>query len=289
VTGDRNIHRLTDAKHIFEPSVHSFGLPILGSLRLTRLQSLRLLSMWIFLLLTCAPAAGVEDAAAGPSLQLPIRGVVRSSAQAIISTDLALRVEKVGFKEGEQFRNGDLLIAFDCRRHRAELASAEAQHREMSVALKSAMFLNKRNASSRQDVETARARDDRAAAEAEAIRAGLDRCRIIAPYDGRIAELGIHEHEMSVAGKPLLSIVAEGEPEVELIVPSAWLTWLTLGAKFRFRIDETRNTHIGVVTRLGAAVDTVSQTIKVYAKFETPISEILPGMSGTAKFQHHGG
>ena len=207
----------------------------------------------------------------------------------MLSTDLAARVVKVGFKEGEKFRKGDLLIAFDCRRQTAELASAEAQHREMMVLFKSAIFLNKRNASSRQDVETARARADRAAADAEAIRAGLDRCRINAPYDGRVAELGIHEHEMSVAGKLLFSIVAEREPEVELIVPSAWLTWLTLGTKFRFRIDETRNTHIGVVTRLGAAVDTVSQTIKVYAKFETPISEILPGMSGTAKFQHHGG
>jgi membrane fusion protein (multidrug efflux system) len=283
------MHPPTDAKHLLNPSIHSCGLPVLGSFCLMRLLSLWLLTMSIILLLTCAPAAAVEDAGAGPSLQLPVRGVIRSSAQAVISTDLAARVNKVGFKEGEQFRKGDLLITFDCRREQAELASAEAQHREMMVAFKSAMFLNKRNAGSRQDVETARARADRAAAEAEAIRAGLDRCSIVAPYDGRVAELGIHEHEMSVTGKLLFSIVAEREPEVEVIVPSAWLTWLTLGTKFRFRIDETRTTHIGVVTRLGAAVDTVSQTIKVYAKFTTSIPKILPGMSGTAAFQHQGG
>lgn len=283
------MHPSTDAKHFLNPSIHSCGLLVLGSFCLMRLLSLWLLTMSIILLLTCAPAAGVEDAGAGPSLLLPVRGVIRSSAQAVISTDLAARVDKVGFKEGEQFRKGDLLIAFDCRREQAELASAEAQHREMMVAFKSAMFLKKRKAGSRQDVETARARADKAAAEAEAIRAGLDRCSIVAPYDGRVAELGIHEHEMSVTGKLLFSIVAEREPEVEVIVPSAWLTWLTLGTKFRFRIDETRTTHIGVVTRLGAAVDTVSQTIKVYAKFTTSIPKILPGMSGTAAFQHQGG
>ena len=34
----------------------------------------------------------------------------------------------------------------------------------------------------------------------------------------------------------------------------------------------------------GAAVDTVSQTIKVFAQFDGTTQRVLPGMSGTAKF-----
>ena len=90
---------------------------------------------------------------------------------------------------------------------------------------------------------------------------------------------------MPVPGKRLISIVSEQDPEIELIVPSTWLTWLARGTRFRFLIDETRTEHIGVVTRLSASVDTVSQTIKVFARFESPASDILSGMSGTANFE----
>ena len=217
--------------------------------------------------------------------QLPVRGMIRSSNQAAISTDLITPVIEIGFKEGESFHKGDLLVAFDCREQRAKLASAEAQHQEMSVVLKSATFLAKHNAGSQQSTDTARARVARAAAEAEVIRAELSKCHIVAPFDGRVAELWIHKYETPVAGKPIVSIVSDIEPEIELIVPSAWLTWLKAGTEFQFNIDETGSQHIAKITRLGAAVDTVSQTIKVFAKFKDLAPDVLSGMSGTANFE----
>jgi RND family efflux transporter MFP subunit len=213
---------------------------------------------------------------------MPVRGVVRSTAQAAISTDIVALITRIGFREGEKFSKGDLLVALDCRRLHAELASAEAHYQEMKVAFRSAAYLYRRNAGNRNDMQIAKARSDRTRATADAIRAQTEQCTISAPFAGRIAELGIHEHEMSVAGKPLLSIVAERDSEIELIVPSAWLTWLEPGIRFRFRIDETKTDHTGEVARLGAAVDTVSQTIKVFAKFSSHAPGILPGMSGTA-------
>lgn len=251
--------------------------------------SLRMCGLLVLLAAAWAPSVAAENFATRSEQKTPARGVVRPSAQAIISTDLTARVTKVGFKEGGQFRAGDVLVAFDCRRHLAELASAEAQHREMVVIFESSLFLDQRNAGSRQDVETARARADRTAAEAEIIRARLDQCEIAAPFDGRVAEIGIHKHETPVAGTQLFLIVANREPTIELIVPSTWLIWLKPGTEFQFQMDETQNAYVGVVTRLGAAVDTVSQTIKVFATSATPTSDILPGMSGTAQFTYHDG
>jgi len=216
--------------------------------------------------------------------QMPVRGVVRSSAQATISTDLATIITKIGFREGEKFTKGDVLITLDCRRLRAELAAAQARYRETEVVLEATTFLNKKNAGSRQDMETSRARSDQARAEAQVIETQIDRCSIVAPYDGRVAELGAHEYEMTVAGKSLISLVSLHRPKLELIVPSTWLMWLKAGTRFRFHIDETQSTHVGEVTLLASSVDTVSQTIKVFAKFTGPTDNILPGMSGTAEF-----
>jgi membrane fusion protein, multidrug efflux system len=276
------MHRPQQAREDFNPSINSYRRLLLALLRRCKLAIA--LSSLVGVSATCAGELATQT-----SQQLSVRGIMRASAQASISTDLVARVARVGFKEGERFRAGDVLIAFDCRRQQAELASAEAQHREMMIAFESAAFLQKRNAGSRQDVETTRAKADKAAADAEATRARLDQCAIIAPYDGHIVELSIHEYEMPVPGKPIFSIVAEGEPEVELIVPSTWLTWLTPSVEFQFQVDETGKSYSGVVIRLGASVDTVSQTIKVYARFKLTTPDILPGMSGTALFRQQEG
>jgi multidrug efflux pump subunit AcrA (membrane-fusion protein) len=95
----------------------------------------------------------------------------------------------------------------------------------------------------------------------------------------------IQAYEMPLAGKPVISIVAEGGAEIELVVPSSWLIWLQTGAEFKFAVDETQKTYPGQITRIGAAVDAVSQTIKVYGRFSSAAaSDVLPGMSGAADF-----
>ena len=154
----------------------------------------------------------------------------------------------------------------------------------MQVRLENAEFLKRRKANSRQDVDIARAEVDEAAAKLEAIDAGLAECRVVAPYDGRVTELSVQVHETPNIGAPLLSIAATSKPEIELIVPSHWLNWLSKDQAFEYTIDETGEKHMGKVSRLGAAVDTVSQTIKVFAQFDGATQRVLPGMSGTAKF-----
>lgn len=228
-------------------------------------------------------------AAGGQAGELPkyvARGVLRPKAEAIISTELPARVTKIGFKEGESFKEGEALIAFDCRRQEADLASVEAQEREAKVALDSAMVLEKRNAGNRNDTEIARARADKAHAEAASIRIRLSQCTISAPYDGYVTGLDIHEHEFSASGKPMLSIISSGETAIELIVPSLWLGWLKAGEAFEFTVDETQASYQAEVVRVGAAVDALSQTVKVFARFSEPAAGVRPGMSGAAHFKH---
>ena len=221
--------------------------------------------------------------------KLPIRGVVRPLRQAAIATEIVAKVETIGFREGERFKKGQLLIAFDCRRHMAELASAEAQHQEMKVALETNAFLEKRNAGSRQDLEIAKARAAKAAADVDGLRVRLDQCMIKAPFDGRVAELTINEHEMPVTGKPIIAVLADGELEIDLILPSDWLGWLKEKMEFTFVIDETARSYQGEVVRIGAAVDTISQTIKITGRFGNVDAAVLPGMSGAATFSNTGG
>lgn len=239
--------------------------------------------MWLAVI-----AVPLQAAVAGQlSVPTPARGVVRPQNQATISTDLQARVSATKFKEGDRFRKGDVIIEFDCRRTQAELNAADAQSLEMKLALENNVVLDKYKAVGRSDLDISRARVKKTEAEADGLRARLDQCQVTAPFDGRIAELSIQAHEMPAMGKPFLTIIEDQALEIELIVPSDWLRWLTAGAKFSFMVDETRSVIPAHVTRIGAAVDPVSQTIKVMGLFDGDVAGIgiLSGMSGNAEFQ----
>lgn len=231
------------------------------------------------------PAGNAEAFDAGLDA-MPARGVVRPIGQATITTDLQARVSAVGVKEGDHFKAGDLLIEFDCRRYRAELASSQAQRREAELALDNNLVLNQHRAIGKHDVEISRARLDRASGDMEALKARVDDCRLLAPFDGRVADLDIHVHETPTGGKPFITIINDRQLEIELIIPSAWLVWLREGTTFDFRVDELQRSLPAHVLRIGAAVDPVSQTIKVIGKFadEADLSDVLAGMSGAAEF-----
>lgn len=217
-----------------------------------------------------------------PQSDTPVRGVVRPVDQAAISSELGARITELPFKEGEAFRQGDLLAAFDCRRHRAEAQAAQAAHHEARIAHESQVYLQRHKAGARLDVETAKARADKAGAEATSLTVRLDQCRIMAPFSGRIAERGVHVHETPAPGKPFLTIIDDSALEVELIVPSAWLKWLKQGDSFAFAVDETGSSYSSHVARIGATVDPVSQTVKVVGRLDNPDRRVLAGMSGSA-------
>lgn len=235
---------------------------------------------FVALLLVVSAELAQADKAA-----LPVRGMVRPLNQAAIATDLPAKVDSVKIKEGDAFRKGDVLITFDCERQHAEVAAVTAQHREMKLALDSASYLDTKGAVGRFDVEVSRARTDKAAAEVAALRARIKQCSILAPYDGRVGELLINAHETPTPGKPFISIVDETTFEVDVIVPSNWLRKLAVGAKFKFSVDELGTVHTGSLVRIGAAVDAVSQSVKVIGKFDTKPERVLSGMSGNAVFE----
>lgn len=213
-----------------------------------------------------------------------IRGVVQPVNHASISTELVSLVADVPFREGERFQKGDLLIAFNCARQLAELQAAKAASRAALIDWKNKRELLDYKAIGANEVKLAEAGFAEARARADALKIQTDHCSILAPFEGRIVERAINPHEMPANNEPLLRIISDTQLELDLIVPSTWLVWLKPGQTFDFSIDETGKTHLASVSQISAAVDPVSQTIKIKGVFERPESSVLSGMSGTATF-----
>lgn len=218
-----------------------------------------------------------------------VRGIVRAVNRAMISTELQARVSRIAVREGDSFKSGDILVEFDCRKQKAELAAAEAQQLEMKLTFDNNKLLQRAQASGRHELQVSEARASRATAEADVLRARVAECTILAPFEGRVLELALYEHETPQAGKPFIGLLADGALEIDLIVPSKWASWLSVGMEFKFAVEETRSEVMAAISRIGAAADPISQTIKIVAVFKSPAAGVLPGMSGTGHFAQPGG
>jgi membrane fusion protein (multidrug efflux system) len=246
----------------------------------------RIFVSWLFLL-ACAAAvgrAGPVGAFEAPE-QSPTRGILRSLNESTIAVELAARVTAIPFRESERFVKGDVLIEFECDKHQADLKAALAEYRGHKITVDNSHNLQSLRAAGALDVALAEAQADKAAAAVEAANARVKECKIFAPYDGRIVDLLTHAHDMSAPNAPLMRIIDDRHLEIDLIVPSQMLRWLKEGAAFAFKIDETGVIVPAKVLRIGAAVDPVSQTVKLTGAMTATAIGVLPGMSGTADFE----
>ena len=223
-----------------------------------------------------SPAQAQEDAA---------RGVVAALTEATIAVDYTARVASLPKLEGEYFKTGETLIAFDCRKYAAEVSAAKAQARARELVMSNNRKLLAKGAIGGNEVRVSEAEYEQARADVQALQARTGSCEFKAPFDGRLVERIVQEHESPAPNQPLIRIVDMTRLEIETIIPSKWLSRVKPGDGFSFTVDETGETLAAEVVRMGATVDPVSQTIKAYGVLREPGLSVLPGMSGTATFR----
>jgi membrane fusion protein, multidrug efflux system len=217
-----------------------------------------------------------------------VRGIVKALTEATIAIDYTARVLKLPVLEGQAFKAGDILIAFDCKKYIAEINAARAGAHAAELIYGNNRKLSARGAIGSNEVEISQAQMVKAQAETQALQARTGSCNYKAPFDGRLVQRIVQEQESPAPNQPLIKIIDMSKLEVEAIIPSKWLNWMKPGVAFRFTIDETGQTVVAEVVRVGAMVDAVSQTIKAYGVLKTSDPSVLPGMSGTATFNSLG-
>ena len=220
---------------------------------------------------------------AAPAL-VSAHGVVRSGEEAVIASRMTALITALPLEAGQSFARGQLLASFDCSQMRAQLSAANAAAAAYRKTYDTNVELDQYKAIGTNEVGVSKANLGKAVAEAQAIQAATGQCAIHAPFAGTVVERIAHPHDVAASGQPLMKIQGAGALEIELIVPSKWLTWLKPGTPFTFRIDETGGSVSGSIARLGAAVDPVSKTMRVTGKITPGSGQVVPGMSGTADF-----
>jgi membrane fusion protein, multidrug efflux system len=212
---------------------------------------------------------------------LEMRAQLMSQKGTLLSAEMPGRIDHIALQDGDRFRQGQLLMEFDCSLQQAQLARANAQLLAAENTRDGQERLAELNAIGQVELRNSEAEVLKAQADVTYLQVMVSRCQINAPYDGRVIRFNVREHQSVQAGEPLLEIIDNAALALEVLVPSQWLSWFTPGYRFDVQIEDTARSYPVKLLRTAARVEPVSQTVRALAEMDGDFPELLPGMSGT--------
>ena len=212
------------------------------------------------------------------------RALVVASQEAILSSELAARIENIAVKEMQRFKKGDLLIQFDCSLYEAQKDVVSANANSALIKLKSDEQMLQMRAIGKYELELSISEYEKAKSELRIAELNVERCQIKAPFDGAVEEVVVNTFETIQPQVELMKIIQTEVLELEMVVSSEWISWLTIGHPIKVYIDEIQKEFNATISGIGANVDAVSQTIQLKGTITDTSPALLPGMSGRVVF-----
>lgn len=231
-------------------------------------------------------------------LQVRAIGSVQPFTNVAVRALAGGQLMRVGFREGEEVRRGQLLFSIDPRPYQASLAQAqanlardEAQFRNASAEAARYAGLVKKDYVTREEYDRIVAGAEAAKAVVAADRAAvqtaqleLSYCNIHAPIDGRTGSLQVHVGNLVKANDttPLVVINQVHPVYVQFAIPESQLAQLR--ARFSGKPvpvaatpQGTAATENGTLTFVDNAVDPTTGTITLKATFGNSDGALWPG------------
>jgi RND family efflux transporter MFP subunit len=218
-------------------------------------------------------------------------GTLVAADRVVISAELTGRVKRLPFREGQEVRRGDLLVALDdteegkeIRRLEAGLKKLESDLRFWNAEYERDQTLFKGRSVSQEKLdETIRQRDgSRALIEQsrEALALAETRRsygRVVAPFDGFVQAVNTLPGELAVMGRPLLELVGNSALKATVQVPQVDLVELKMGQRVSLQILSRDEPLAATVDRIYPALDVHSRTATIEA-FLPSTAGLRPGM-----------
>ena len=212
------------------------------------------------------------------------RALVVASQEAILSSELAARIENIAVKEMQRFKKGDLLIQFDCSLYEAQKDVVSANANSALIKLKSDEQMLQMRSIGKYELELSISEYEKAKSELRIAELNVERCQIKAPFDGAVEEVVVNTFETIQPQVELMKIIQTDILELEMVVSSEWISWLKIGHPITVYIDEIQKEFNATISGIGANVDAVSQTIQLKGTITDTSPALLPGMSGRVVF-----
>lgn len=206
-------------------------------------------------------------------------GTLRANESVAVSPEIAGRIDRIRFDEGEEVAAGDVLVELDATILRAELAKARSDLTLAEANRTRAMTL------ARQGTGTLRARDEALAAHQAAqanvalAEARLDKTSIRAPLSGTVGLRAVSAGAYVTPGDRIVELAALDPIKVDFRVPELALSSLRRDQTIRVAVDAVPGrTFEGAVYAIDPVVDENGRAIRLRARIANSDRALFPGM-----------
>ena len=256
---------------------------------------------------SAAPAPGASSAArpgapggAGPQGPVPVEvgrvermrieeeatavGSVRSNQGVMLRPEVSGRVMRLGFRDGERVRAGQVLVQLDDSLQRAQLQQAEAQAAIARTSLQRNRELQAQGFVSPSAVDQADANLKVAEAQVALARAQWQRMRVSAPFDGVAGIRSVNVGDYVREGADLVAVEDLRSVWVDFRLPERYAARLRPGQPVDVTLDAMPGkTFRGPVMALDSQLDANGRSLLVRARMDNGEGALRSGMFARAR------
>ena len=203
-----------------------------------------------------------------------------SAAQGVqVAPEIAGTISEIDFDSGATVKQGDLLLKLDTSTEEAQLRAAEAQADLAKITAERQRKLQQDKTVSQSEVDQADAAWKQAEANADNIRATIQKKTIRAPFSGKLGIRLVNLGEQLDVGKPIVSLQSLTPMYVDFSLPQQDFAKLQTGLKVRAISDSyPSNIFEGDISAINPDLDTGTRSVRVRAKFENVDGLLRAGM-----------
>lgn len=196
-----------------------------------------------------------------------------------VTPEIGGTVSEIAFESGAVVGKGDLLVRLDTSSEEAQLRAIEAQANLARVTAERMRTLRADNTVSQSDLDTAEATLTQTLANADAIRATIDKKTIRAPFAGRLGIRQVNLGEYLDTGKSIVSLQSLSPVYADFSLPQQVLAQLKTGMKVRVTTDTYPHRQFpGTLTAINPDLDQSTRTIRLQATLDNSEQLLRPGM-----------
>jgi membrane fusion protein (multidrug efflux system) len=206
-------------------------------------------------------------------------GSVNAAQGVIVSPEIAGTVTEIAFESGATVNQGDLLIKLDTSSEEAQVRAAEAQVQLAKLNLERTQKLRADSTVSQSELDQADATLKQNQANADAIRATIEKKNIRAPFAGRLGIRLVNLGEQLDVGKGIVSLQALTPVFVDFSMPQQNLSQLQTGLVVQVTSDSYPGTNFtGELTAINPDLNAMTRSVQLRAKLENADQMLRPGM-----------
>jgi len=197
-----------------------------------------------------------------------------------VAAELDGKIVRIAFEPGTAVKAHDLLVKQDTSTEEAQLRSAEAGVTLAKVGLNRARKLIAQSTISESELDSAEAQFDQAVAQADDIRATIEKKTIRAPFSGRLGIRLVNLGQSLKSGDPIVSLQALDPIFVDFQMPQQRLSDLARDLVVRVTSDALAPNEVveGRITAINPDVDSATRNVRVQATLANPRERLHPGM-----------